>query len=122
MRSKDPVRGSLTALEFNRLPFEVRRIYWVHLVKGVSRGHHAHLRLFQAILCISGEVVMHLTDIEGTRQITLVPDSEPLLLVRPTWREFYSLSSDSVLLVLASEDYDSTDYVTVFKDFLGWLR
>ena len=51
----DP-RGNLTvAEELTNVPFDIRRAYWVYDVPGgESRGGHAHKRLRQLIVALSG--------------------------------------------------------------------
>ena len=34
------------------------------------------------------------------------------------WKEMYDFSEDSILLVLASEHYDSKEYIRDYSDFL----
>jgi len=49
-------RGQLVALEeFNDIPFEIKRVYYMYDTgKGVVRGHHAHKTLEQILICIHG--------------------------------------------------------------------
>jgi len=50
--------GYLTALEENReITFSIRRIYYVYDVpEEIKRGFHAHKRLEQILICLSGSV------------------------------------------------------------------
>ena len=49
-------RGQLVALEeFNDIPFEIKRVYYMYDTKeGVRRGFHAHKKLKQILICIHG--------------------------------------------------------------------
>ena len=52
-------RGSLIALESlsEVVPFEVKRVYYIYGTKfGYERGFHAHLKLKQLLICLSGTV------------------------------------------------------------------
>ena len=51
----DP-RGNLTVAEaFKDVPFDIHRAYWVYDVPGgESRGGHAHKRLLQLVVAMSG--------------------------------------------------------------------
>ena len=51
----DP-RGNLTVAEENlELPFDLKRAYWIYNVpQGGSRGGHAHKRLRQVLIAVSG--------------------------------------------------------------------
>jgi hypothetical protein len=38
------------------------------------------------------------------------------------WREMYDFSSDAVLMVLASEYYDESDYIRDYDTFLEMVK
>ena len=38
------------------------------------------------------------------------------------WREMYDFSSDAVLMVLASEVYDESDYIRDYDEFLTFIK
>lgn len=38
------------------------------------------------------------------------------------WREMYDFSSDAVLMVLASELYDESDYIRDYDEFLTFIK
>ena len=49
-------RGSLVALEGEKtVPFTIQRVYYLFGTKlGVSRGFHAHKKLQQVAVCVTG--------------------------------------------------------------------
>ena len=51
-------RGGLSVVERGpTMPFEVKRVYWVHGTQpGIVRGFHAHRRLQQICFCLAGSV------------------------------------------------------------------
>ena len=59
----DP-RGNLTVAEqMENVPFEIKRAYWVYDVPaGESRGGHAHKRLKQFVVALSGSFTVTLDD------------------------------------------------------------
>ncbi len=61
-------RGGLVALELGlgrTIPFEVRRVYYIHRTEeGVSRGYHAHRNLQQVAIAVSGKCRIILDDSE----------------------------------------------------------
>lgn len=117
-------RGSLIALEEERgLPFAIARVYYVFgTLSGVSRGFHAHRKLQQLAVAVSGSCTMLVDD--GHRRVS-VPLSSPergLLLGPMLWREMHDFSPDCVLLVVADTPYDESDYIRNYQAFLRELR
>ena len=45
-----------------------------------------------------------------------------LYLSAMVWKDMFEFSSDSVLLVLASEHYDAEEYIRNYDDFLREIR
>ena len=113
-------RGMLIALEQDRnVPFEIRRVYYLFATKSdVHRGRHAHRRLNQLAVTVRGSVTFLLDDGSGPVAVVLNDPSQGLLLGRMVWRELYDFSEDCVLMVLADQLYDQSDYITDYADFL----
>ena len=113
-------RGSLIALEeHHNAPFEIKRVYYIFGTKeGVRRGFHAHKDLKQIAICVSGSCMFHLDDGHVTEEILLDTPDKGLLIEGLIWREMYDFSKDCVLLVLASEHYDESDYIKEYGIFL----
>jgi len=117
-------RGSLVALEAHKtVPFDVKRVYYIFGTQaGVSRGFHAHRALKQVAVCVTGKCRMVLDDGRRREEIWLDSPTKGLLIGDLIWREMYDFSTDCVLLVLASEHYDETDYIRSYEDFKGILK
>ena len=112
--------GCLVALEKgNELPFEVKRVYYVWgTSKDVVRGKHSHKKVEQMIICTSGSCDFILDDGNKRELIHLDNPSQGLYIKHNVWREFTNFSKDCVIMVLASEYYDETDYIRNYDDFL----
>jgi dTDP-4-dehydrorhamnose 3,5-epimerase len=113
-------RGSLIALEQGRdIPFDVRRAYYIFNTKaGVSRGSHAHYRLEQYIICLSGKCRILLDDGLEQESIWLDAPNKAIHIKNLIWREMHDFSEDCVLLVFASNHYDERDYLRNYDDFI----
>ena len=113
-------RGSLVALEGNKsVPFDIKRVYYIFGTKeGVSRGFHAHLNLKQVAVCVTGSCRFVLDNGKQREEIVLDKSTIGLLINDLTWREMYDFSPDCVLMVLASEHYDESDYIRDYQEFL----
>jgi dTDP-4-dehydrorhamnose 3,5-epimerase-like enzyme len=111
--------GSLIALEKGSdFPFEIRRVYYVYGTdERVVRGHHAHKRLEQVIVCTSGSCDFVLDDGSIRKTVHLDSPARGLHLKNSIWREFTNFSPDCVVLVLASEHYDEADYIRDYSEF-----
>lgn len=115
----DP-RGNLTFIEGSRhVPFEIKRIYYTYDVPGGSdRGAHAHKRLHQLIIAMSGSFDVVLDDGFEKRRFHLNRSYFGLYVCPMMWRELDNFSSGSVCLVLASELFDPEDYYRDYNLFL----
>ncbi|NLY17053.1 MAG: WxcM-like domain-containing protein [Gammaproteobacteria bacterium] len=113
-------RGSLVALEANvTVPFEIKRVYYIFGTKqGVSRGFHAHKNLKQVAVCVTGKCRFVLDDGQTRQEAWLDSPTKGLLIEDLVWREMHDFSEDCVLLVLASEHYDESDYIRDYDEFL----
>lgn len=113
-------RGSLVALESNiSVPFTIKRVYYIFGTKnGVSRGFHAHKNLKQIAVCVTGKCRFVLDNGQNKQEVWLDSSTKGLFIDDMVWREMHDFSEDCVLLVLASEYYDESDYIRVYDDFL----
>lgn len=117
-------RGSLVALETGKtVPFDIKRVYYIFATqKDVARGFHAHKDLKQIVVCVTGKCRMILDDSKVRQEIWLDSPTKGLLISDLVWREMHDFSEDCVLLVLASEHYDESDYIRDYKDFIKAVR
>lgn len=117
-------RGMLVALEqLKNIPFDIRRVYYMYDTKpGVTRGYHAHKTLKQILICVKGSCKIRLDDGVNKETISLSDPSIGLYLESNIWREMYDFSEDAVLMVLASEVYDETDYIRNYEKFIEYVK
>ena len=115
----DP-RGGLVALESNQsIPFELKRIYYIFKTADKkARGFHAHKNLKQIAICLQGSCKFVLDNGYHQEEIILNSPLKGLLIESLMWREMHDFSEDCVLLVLASEHYDESDYIRDYSDFV----
>jgi len=124
--SQDKAEGSICVAEGSSsdIPFNIQRVYYCYGAEaGIIRGRHAHKTLEQILICVNGEIEVTLDD--GKRSIESIILKEPSqgLYVGPsTWRTMEWLKSDSILLVLASQHYDVSDYMRDYNEFLAWVN
>ncbi len=114
------VRGNLSVIENDVVPFKIKRVYYLYDVpSGTHRGGHAHKKLQQLLIAISGSFNVVLKDKSGQQTtITLNKPNKGLLIPNMTWRELEDFSSGAICLVIASEIYDKDDYIRDYNKFL----
>ncbi len=112
-------KGNLTVIEnMFTIPFNIKRVYYLYDIPGGGeRGGHAHKKLKQLIIAVSGSFDVVLDDGKTRRTVTLNRPYYGLLLIPGIWRELNNFSSGSVCLVLASEFYDESDYIRDYSSF-----
>jgi dTDP-4-dehydrorhamnose 3,5-epimerase-like enzyme len=117
-------RGSLVALEGNKsVPFDIKRVYHIFGTKeGVSRGFHAHKNLKQVAVCITGSCRFVLDNGKKKEEVILNDAAKGLLVENFIWHEMYDFSSNCVLMVLANDYYDESDYIRDYQEFLKTIN
>ncbi|ENX71655.1 hypothetical protein F884_00216 [Acinetobacter sp. CIP 102143] len=112
-------RGGLVAIESNQsIPFEIKRLYYIFNTTNQSRGFHAHIDLKQVAVCVKGSCRFILDNGHTREEVTLNSPTQGLYIDALTWREMHDFSEDCVLLVLASQHYDESDYIRDYQEFL----
>ena len=113
-------RGSLIAIEEGyNAPFDIKRVYYIFdTQEGVERGFHAHINLEQLCVVVKGNCTFVLDDGKKREEINLDNPNQGLYIKNLIWREMKNFSPDCVLVVLASEHYDESDYVRDYDKFL----
>ena len=119
----DP-RGNLTVAEgAGVVPFDIKRAYWVYDVPGgESRGGHAHKRLRQLVVALSGSFTVTLDNGYERRTVLLNHPWQGLIIETNTWRTLDDFSSGAVCLVLASHLFDEQDYIREYDEFLTYVE
>lgn len=111
-------RGSITVID-KELPFEVKRIFWLHHIQyGQSRGGHALLNGTEILCAVHGSFVVELFDgVEKTCVMLDIPNIG--LIIRPgIWFSTKNYKDNGVSLILASEEYERNRYTYDFEEYL----
>lgn len=117
-------QGDLSVVQNDgSFPFDVKRVYYLYDVPGgASRGAHAHKKLSQLIVAVSGSFRVTLDDGTTKRSFYLNRPYQGLLVRPGIWRELDDFSSGGVCLVLASEGYSAEDYIRDYEEFLEFRK
>ena len=111
--------GNLVPLEYNtNIPFEVKRIFYTYNVPFKSNlGVHAYHNTEQVLICVSGNLKINCFDGNKETIYELNSPNEALYVAPNIWRTTFEHSSDAVLLVLSSLEYDENDYIRDYNEF-----
>lgn len=113
-------RGNLSVVENQKsLPFDVKRVFYLYDVPaGESRGSHAHKREWQMIVAATGSFTVTLDDGNIKRSFILNRPFCGLLVPPGIWNHLHDFSSGAVCMVLASEKFNSDEYIRDYSDFI----
>ena len=118
-RFLDP-RGALTVGQIgDGLPFVPRRYFLVFDVPtGQLRGAHAHKSMHQLLVCVHGDCSVAADDGEHREEFLLDAPDLALHIEPMVWATQFRFSSKAVLMVLTSGEYDRSDYIEEYEEYL----
>jgi len=116
--------GNLSIIESGiDLPFEIKRIYYIWNNRcSLPRGKHAHKALSQAFIAIHGGCELVFKDTRVEKRYFLNDASKCLLVSPGYWRDIENFSEDCVLMVLASDHYDESDYIRDYDEYIKYVQ
>lgn len=103
-------RGNLTVIE-KVIPFDIKRLFYIYGVDDSLRGGHRHHKTIQAAVCLKGSCIIKNNDGIKREEFVLDSPDKCLILEPKDWHEMYGFSKDAILMVLASEYFNETDYI-----------
>jgi hypothetical protein len=112
-------RGNITFLEGDdHIPFKIKRTYWIYDVPGGEvRGGHAYKSTHEFIIAISGSFDVVLDNYKETKIYPLNRSYFGLYVPNMIWRKLENFSTNSLCLILASDDYDESEYIRDYEMF-----
>ena len=117
-------RGNLISLADNKeIPFKIKRIYYTwNMPNKAIRGGHAHKRLDEVMVCLHGSCDFVLDDGKEKITITLDRPNKGLYIKANVWRDFRNFSPDCVVILIASDYYDTEDYIRDYDEYLKSIK
>lgn len=114
-------RGQLVSLEETKnIPFPIKRVYYMfETCDEVRRGFHAHYKLRQLAIPVRGSCRIILDDGIEKIEVYLDNPAQGLSIDPMIWHEMYDFSSDCVLMVLADDFYNESDYIRDYEKFIS---
>jgi len=118
----DTSSANLSVIEFDKLPWQPKRIYWLsNFVDESTRGNHAHRELSQIFIALSGTLDLEVFHGLSKEVFHLSPNGPEVHLSPGTWRVISKASADAILMVLADSTYDESDYIRDWDEYLEWF-
>lgn len=110
-------RGAISVMD-KELPFEVKRVFWLHHIKdGKDRGAHALLDSSEIMVAVHGSFIVDLDDTVNKTSILLDNPSKGLIIKPGVWFRTHSYKEDGVSLILAEEEYARDKYTYDYEEF-----
>lgn len=120
-QEKGDERGHLVIVEGKKdIPFEIKRVFYIYgSDKDVVRGQHANKNSEFILINVAGSSKVKVKDGMGNEAIFLLNRPHTgIYLPKMVWKDMYDFSMDSILLCLASEHYDSKEYIREYDEFV----
>lgn len=110
-------RGAISVLD-KELPFQVRRVFWLHHIKeGKDRGAHALLDSSEIMVAVHGSFIVDLDDTVNKTSVLLDDPSKGLVIKPGVWFRTHSYKEKGVSLILAEEEYARDKYTYDYEEY-----
>jgi uncharacterized RmlC-like cupin family protein len=111
--------GSITPVHGREtIPFDIKRVFYIYdIPSGAKRGMHAHKHCHEILIAASGSFEVELNDGLNKKTILLNRPTYGLHIPPGVWATEKEYSAGVVCLALASDVYDSDDYINTYADF-----
>lgn len=119
LQTVSEIRGEINILELQKVVgFSAQRFF---IVSGVpaseKRGQHAHIEGQQFLVALNGSVKASIFDGQATNEFLLNSPTFGLYMPKMTWGSQWDFSEDAKLLVLCSNAFEPSDYITDISEF-----
>lgn len=117
-------RGNLSLVEeLKDIPFKIKRTYWVYDVPGGEiRGGHAYKKNQEFIVALSGSFEVLIDNGVVAQTFSLNRSYYGLYVPKGIWRQMFNFSTNSLALVVASIDFDLSDYIYDYDLFIEFNK
>jgi len=123
-QNKIDARGGLVICESNKeIPFDIKRVFYsFNIPDRKSRGAHAHKLCQQVLVAPSGCFKVELDDGFNKRVVVMNDPLKGLLVPPGIWASEFEFEPNAICLVMASDNYDETDYIRDYSEFLAYVN
>lgn len=107
------------------VPFEIKRVFYIFGKGNVGtvRGKHSNRKSEFVLFNVKGKSKVKTID-ENFNEVVyeLNHPNEAVYLPKMVWKEMYDFTEDAVLVVLANEYYDASEYIRDFDTFAQEMK
>lgn len=122
LKNVKDIRGCLTAVEGAiDIPFEIKRIFYMHHVTE-DRGGHAHIDTDQVLIPIHGSLKVKLFNGKETVEYIMDDCTKGLYIPRLYFTDMYEFTPETVCLVLSSTHYDMGRSLRSMDAYMSYLK
>lgn len=118
-------KGNLVVIEGKvDVPFEIKRAFYIYgSASDIIRGQHANKKTEFVLVNVAGKSKVKIKDGKGNEIIYVLNRPKTGLYIPVMiWKEMYDFSEDSVLLCLASEHYDASEYIRDYREYVELIK
>lgn len=117
-------RGHLVVVEGGKdIPFEIARVFYIYGSDAVvTRGNHANIKSEFVLINVNGKSKVKVDNGHFTETFELNEPHTGIYIPKMHWKEMYDFSSDSVLLVISNEKYDSDEYIRDYEKYVSIIK
>ena len=106
----------------DNIPFKTKRIFIIHGKKNYIRADHAHYKCSQFLIPLCGTIIVNYENKKSKfKKILSVKKNNCIMLKPKTWCKIKFNSSNSKLMVFCDKEYDPSDYIRNYKNFLTMI-
>ena len=113
--------GNLYVFEYEKdLGKIIKRSFLVTCSEKAHRGKHAHKKLTQFLVCITGRCKVICDDGLSKKEITLNSPHQLLKIPSQIWAEQFYQEKNTSLLVMCDDIFNENDYIRDYKLFIKY--
>jgi len=102
--------------------FICKRFFFILGDKNEIRGHHAHKKQLQFMVCLSGSCQLEFDNFKTKKSIKLDNNKVGVKVSSGIWGVQKYLEKNTLLLVLSDAAFNEKDYLRDYKDFKKFIK
>ena len=115
--------GNLFVFDYEKdLKTVIKRSFLINCSKETTRGRHAHKKLNQFLVCISGICKIIYDDSIARQEIILNNPNQILKIPNQIWAEQHYMKENTSLLVMCDDIFREDDYIRDYKLFIDFRK